>query len=147
MNETISTKYGLAPENIENRSLNPKDGKFFQEIYDFVRLRKTENNQKRNDKYNQKIDKRKKTLWSPLNLAEKVLLLAERLRKKDTPGTLHKSSTENMPYFYRNRIFTNYKRVKLENGTYLYWLEEDGEKVKGRFLRQELFVLKNQFVR
>ena len=29
MNETISTKYGLAPENIENRSLNPKGGKYF----------------------------------------------------------------------------------------------------------------------
>ena len=39
MNETISTKYGFTPENIENRSLNPKDGKYFQEIYDFVRLR------------------------------------------------------------------------------------------------------------
>ena len=40
MNETISTKYGLAPENIESRSLNPKEEKYFQEIYDFVRLRK-----------------------------------------------------------------------------------------------------------
>ena len=102
MNETISTKYRLAPENIENRSLNPKGGKYFQEIYDFVRLRKIENNQIRNDKYNQKIDKRKKTLRSPLNLTEKVLLLAERLRKKDAPGRLYKSSTENMSYFNRN---------------------------------------------
>ena len=147
MNETISTKYGFAPENIENRSLNPKDGKYFQEIYDFVRLRKIENSQIRNDKYNQKIDKRKKTLRSLLNLTEKVLLLAERLIRKDTPGRLYKSSTENMPYFNRNRIFTIYKRVKLENGAYLYWLEEDGQKVKRRFLRQELFALSNQFVR
>ena len=36
MNETISTKQELTPENIEKRSLNPKDGKYFQEIYDFV---------------------------------------------------------------------------------------------------------------
>ena len=49
MNETISAKYGLPPENIENRSLNLKDGKDFQEIYDLVRLRKIENNQIRND--------------------------------------------------------------------------------------------------
>ena len=35
----------------------------------------------RNDKYNQKIDKRKRTLRSPLNLDEKVLILAEGLRK------------------------------------------------------------------
>ena len=33
MNETISTKYQLVPETIEKRSLNPNDGKYFQEIY------------------------------------------------------------------------------------------------------------------
>ena len=45
MNETISTKYNLVPETIEKRSLNPNDGKYFQEMYGFVRLRKIENNQ------------------------------------------------------------------------------------------------------
>ena len=40
MNETISTKYGLAPETIEKRSLNPNDRKYFQEIYDFVEFKK-----------------------------------------------------------------------------------------------------------
>ena len=44
MNQAISTKYQLAPETIEKRSLNPNDGKYFQEIYDFVRLRKIEIN-------------------------------------------------------------------------------------------------------
>ena len=145
MNDTISTKYNLAPETIEKRSLNPNDGKYFQEIYDFVRLRKIENNQMRNDKYNQKIDRRKRTLRSPLNLNEKVLVLAERLKKKDAPGNLYKPSTENMPFFNRNRIFTIYKRAKLNNGTYLYWVEEDGKKINGRFLRQELFAINNQF--
>ena len=43
MNETVSTKYGLALENIEKRSLNLKDGNYFQKIYDFV---KTEENSK-----------------------------------------------------------------------------------------------------
>ena len=71
VNETISTKYNLAPETIEKKSLNPNDRKYFQEIYDFVRLRKIENNQMRNDKYNQKIDGRKRTLKSPLNLNKK----------------------------------------------------------------------------
>ena len=124
MNETISTKYNLAPETIEKRSLNPNDGKYFQEIYDFVRLRKIENNQMRNDKYDQKIDSRKRTLRSPLNLDEKVLLLAERLKKKDAPGNLYKALTENMPFFNRNRTFPIHKRAKLNNGTFLYWVEE-----------------------
>ena len=109
--ETISAKYQLAPETIEKRSLNPNDGKYFQEIYDFMRLRKIGNNQMRNDKYNQKIDKRKRKLRSPLNLDEKALILSERLKNKDAPGNLYKASTDNIPFFNRNRIFTIYKRA------------------------------------
>ena len=123
MNETISTKYNLPPETIEKRSLDPTNGKYFQEIYDFVRLRNIENSQMRNDKYDQKIDKRKRKLRSPLNLDQKVLVLAERLKKKDAPGNLYKASTDNMQFFNRNRIFTICKRVKLNNGTFLYWVE------------------------
>ena len=40
MNKTVSAKYGIAPENIEEKSLAPKDGKYFQEVYDFMRLKK-----------------------------------------------------------------------------------------------------------
>ena len=82
----------------------------------------------RNDKYNEKIDSRKRKLRSPLNLDEKVLVLAERLKKKDAPGNLYKASTDNMSFFNRDRIFTIYKRAKLNNDTYLYWAEEDGKK-------------------
>ena len=78
-------------------------------------------------------------------LDEKVLVLAERLKKKDAPGKIFKSTTDNIPYFNRKRIFTIYKRAKLNNGSYLYWIEEDGQKVKHRFLKQELFALNNQF--
>ena len=145
MNETISTKYELVPETIEKRSLNPNDGKYFQEIYDFMRLKKIGNNQTRNNGYNEKIDKRKRKLRSPLNLDEKVLVLVERLRKKDAPGNLYKASTDSIPFFNRERIFTFYKRVMLNNGTYLYWVEEKGKKIDGRFLRQELFALNRQF--
>ena len=145
MNETISTKYQLAPETIEKRSLNPNNSKYFQEIYDFMRIRKTENNQMRNDKYDQKNDRRKRTLRSLLNLDEKAFVLAERLKKKDAPGNLYKVSTDNMSFFNRDRIFTIYQRAKLNNGTYLYWVEEDGKKINGRFLKQELFAINKQF--
>ena len=144
MNETILTKYQLAPETIEKRSLNPSNSKYFQEIYDFMRIRETENNQMRNDKYDQKNDRRKRTLRCLLNLDEKVLVLAERLKKKDAPGNLYKVSTNNMSFFNRDRIFTIYQRAKL-NKTYLYWVEEDGKKINGRFLKQELFAINKQF--
>ena len=148
MNNVNSTKYELAPETIEKRSFDPNDGEYFQEICDFMRLKKIGNNRLRNEKYGEKLDKRKRKLRSPLNLEEKVLVLAERLKKKDVvPGNLYKASTENIPFFNRNRILTIYKRAKLENGIYLYWLEEKGRKIIGRFLRQEPFALNNQFLR
>ena len=97
----------------------------------------------RDDQYDQKIDRRKRTLKNPLNLDKKVLVLAERLKKKDAPGNLYKDSTENILFFNRNRILTIYKNAKLNNSTYLYWVEEDDKKINSRFSRQELFALNN----
>ena len=95
--------------------MDPYDGEYFQEIYDFMRLQKIGTNQLRNEKYNEKKDRRKRKLRAPLNLDEKVLVLAERLKKKDAPGILYKASTENIPFFNCDRIFTIYKKAKLEN--------------------------------
>ena len=81
MNETISTKYQLTPETIEKRSLNLNDCKYFEEIYDLMRFRKIETNQSRNDRYDEKIDGRRRKLINPLNIDEKALVLAERLKK------------------------------------------------------------------
>ena len=146
MNNTISTKYGMTPEAVEQKSL-AKDGEYFTEVYDFMRVRKIGTNQARNLKYDLKKDRRKKQLRSPLNLSEKVLILAERIKKKDAPGFLFKASTENRPFFNREHIFTIIKRNKLQDGSYLYWLAEEGRKVEGRFLREELFALNNQFLK
>ena len=33
----------------------------------------------------------------------------------------------------------------LNNGTYLYWVEEKRKKIDDRFLKQELFALNRQF--
>ena len=71
-----------------------------------------------------------------MNVGEKVLVLPERLKKKDAPGKLCK----------RNRIFTINKHVEVNSGAYYYRLEENGQKINGRFLREELFALNEQFV-
>ena len=64
-----------------------------------MRIKKIENNQMRNDKYDRKINRRNRTLRSPLNLDEKGLVLAERLKKKDAPGNLYKASTDNILFY------------------------------------------------
>ena len=58
---------------------------------------------------------------------------------------MYKSTTENEIFFNRDRTFIISETSKLNNKTYLYWLKENGRKIKNRFLREELFALKNQF--
>ena len=97
-------------------------------------------------KYDTKKDKRQKRLRNSLFLDEKVLVLAERLKKKDAPSKFYKASTDNIPFFNRDKVFAIYKRAKLNSGSYLYCLEDEkNSKIEGRFLRQELFALNKQF--
>ena len=147
MNETASTKYGVSPESIENKTINSsKDSEFNREMYDFLRVKKVVNNYYRNMKYETKKDRRQKRLRNPLFLDEKVLVLAERLKKKDARSKFYKASTDNIPFFNRDKVFTIYKRAKLNSGSYLYWIEdENNNRIEGRFLRQELFALNKQF--
>ena len=56
-----------------------------------------------------------KKLCSPLTVGEKVLVLAERLRKKDAPGNLYKSTTKNTPFFNRNEVFIVRKVVPTDD--------------------------------
>ena len=67
----------------------------------------------RSEKYTENLHLRqKRTLRSPLDIGEKFLVLAEGLRKKDAPGKLYKSTTENRPFFNRNTVFNINKRVR-----------------------------------
>ena len=147
MNETASTKYGVSPESVENKTIDSsKDSEFNCEMYEFLRVKKVDNSYRRNSKYEAKKVKRQKKIRNPLLLDEKVFVLAERLKKKDAPSKFYKASTDNIPYFNRDKIFTIYKRAKLSRGSYLYWLEDENHnKIEGRFLRQELFALNKQF--
>ena len=83
LNKTVTTKYGVSPENVENKTINSE---FDREMYDFLRFKKVDNNNFTNNKYNARKDRRQKKLRNPLYLDEKVLVLAERLKKKDAPS-------------------------------------------------------------
>ena len=144
MNKTNSEKYGLPPETIEKRTLSDD---VFREVYDFHRIVKVSKDADRYKRYELRQDKKfKRKLREPLLVGEKVLVLAERLKKKDAPGLLFKSTTENIPFFNRKETFI-VRRVLPLDGNFYYWLSKSGEDktVEKRFLRQELFALKNQF--
>ena len=78
----------------------------------------------------QKLIDIKKQLRDPLEIGEKVLVLHECLRKKDAAWRLYKKATENKSFFNRDRTFIISERSKLNNNTYLYWLKENGWKIK-----------------
>ena len=109
-----------------------------------VRVSKDAKRHKRNDiRFDKKI---RKKLCSLLTVEEKDLVLAERVRKKDAPGNLYKSTTENILFFNRDEIFI-VRNVFSKEDFFNYWISktDDGEIINKRFLRQELFALKNQF--
>ena len=65
MNKTVSAKYGIVPENIEVRIQKME---IFSRSLRFYETKKIQNNEMRVDKYSQRIDRRKKTFRSPLNI-------------------------------------------------------------------------------
>ena len=143
LNKTNSEKYGLTPENIERKTLA---NNVFKEVYDFCRLTKITKAANRYERYNEKIDQKERKLREPLKIDEKVLVLAERIKKKDAPGVLFKSTTENIPFFNKNEIFKVVKRT-LINNVYNYWIKkENNEIIINRFMREELFAIENNFV-
>ena len=82
-----------------------------------------------------------------LRIGEKVLVSAERLKKKDAQDNLYKSTTENISFFNREQVFMVKKIVKIFNKKKNYWIPKEGEDkvINKGFLRQELYALNDQF--
>ena len=99
------------PTKLKNRPQIQKRENFFQEFYDFNRLIKVKENRYWLEKFDPKVNRRKKHLRDPLEIDEKVIVLAELLRKKHVPGRLYKSTTENKTFFNRDRAICIKKSV------------------------------------
>ena len=108
MNKTKTEKYNIEPEKVEKTSLEDDT---FREKFDFYRLQKVSKNNNRIQRYSIKKDSRKRQLREPLNLGEKVLVLAERLKKKDAPGRFIKVRHKTKVFFNKGKIFIVKKRV------------------------------------
>ena len=135
LNNTKTAKYQIEPEEVEKKALSDD---VFREKYDFYRLRKVGTHANRLERYDIKKDIQKpKKLREPLEIGENVLVLAERLKKKDAPGS---------PYFNK-KIFIIKKRVKTISDNWYYWLSEENSDIvnKHRYISQELYALNQQW--
>ena len=144
MNKTKSTKYQIEPEYVERKSLEDDN---FREKFDFYRIGKVGKNNERTKRYSIKKDANKRKLRQPLMIGEKVLVLSERIKEKEAPGKLYKSTTQNKSFFNKDKIFIVKKRVKTISNDWYYWVaEEKSDKInKFRFVRPELYALDGQW--
>ena len=145
MNKTKSMKYQIEPEEVDRKSLKDDN---FREKFDFYRIEKVGKSNKRTKRYLIKKDLNKRKFREPLMIGEKVLILAERIKKKDTSGKLYKPTTQNKSFFNKDKIFIVKKRVKTKSNDWYYWVaEEKSDKInKFRFVRQELYALDRQWM-
>ena len=144
MNNLNSQNYGVPAKTVEKKSLIDEK---LRQVYDFHRMVRVSKDAKRYKRNDIRFDKKtRKKLGSPLMVGEKVLVLAKRLRKKDAPGSLYQSTTENISFFNIEEVFIMRKVLSTED-SYNYWVSKtsDGKIINKRFLWQELFALKNQF--
>ena len=74
----------------------------------------------------EKDKKIRRKLREPLKIGEKMLALAERLKKKEAPGNLYNSTTQNIYFFNHEQVLIVRKIVKISN-TYHYWILKEGE--------------------
>ena len=113
MNNVKSEKYKLTPNEIEKKSL---ENQRFRTELNFEHIKMSKKNSDRLDRYDRKFySRKKKKLCEELNVGEKVLILAERLKKKSVLGKLYKQSVQNISYFNRENVFiiTNKQKYKI----------------------------------
>ena len=120
MNNIRSQKYGYPPKGINENVIRSEK---FTGIYNFYRLLKVQKHAERYARADTKKDKLLcKQLREPLKVGEKVLALAERLKKTDAPKHFYKSSSENVSFFNCEQIFMVKKVVKTSKDKYFYWV-------------------------
>lgn len=145
MNNIQPQKYSYPPKAIKENAIRSKK---FWDIYDFYGLLKV---QKHAERYaNTDVKKGKllpRRLREPLKVGERVLVMAERLKKKEAPKHFYKSTTQKVSLFNREQIFVVRKVINTSKNNYLYWIskEYDDKIIDKCFLRQELFALNDQF--
>ena len=127
MNIQPSKKYGLASEEVERKAL-PSER--FRTAYNMYRLENVRKFNLRQDGYDKKkYDKKRKKLREDLYIGEKVYVLAERIKKKSTPGKFYKQSVQNIIYFNKDTVFTIRKKQTIDNIKY-YWVRSPLKRVK-----------------
>lgn len=148
LNNTKTSKYSSVPNKVEELTLSDEH---LNSLYNTLRVEKVQKDYGRKERADAEFNKRQsmRQRLRELNIGDKVLAKSGRLKKSDQPGVLNKSTTSKLQYFSKKQVFKVIgKRLhKNSGGTnfYYYWLEETetGKELPNKFIRKELFALKN----
>ena len=100
--------------------------------FDFYRLVKVKQHAKRYERADIKKDEvLRRKFGEPLKIGEKVLVLAEQIKKKDAPCNLFKSPTKNISFFNREQLPLVRKIIKISDINY-YWISKEGEDLNSK---------------
>ena len=100
LNDVKSVKFDSIPEEVERKSMADQEPR---EVYNFHKVEKFQKDLEcwvrsvtKSDGKNK--GKLKRLLRNQLQIGELILILAERLKKKDAPGKLYESIPQNRPF-------------------------------------------------
>ena len=112
MNSVPTVKYGVEPDKVEKKSL---ESEAYRDWFNTRRLHIVSKAHTRYERYEKsKYGRKKKKLIVPLEIAEDVLLLLSRIKKKSDPGKFYKSTVDNRPFFDKKTIFTIIKKSNID---------------------------------
>ena len=107
MNSLPTVKYGVEPNEVEEKSL---ESEAYREWYNIKRLSIVSKARARYERYERnKYQRKKKNLRVPLEIGEDALLLSSRTKKKSDPSKFYKSSADNKSFLIRRQFLPSLK--------------------------------------
>ena len=150
MNSTINEKYNVKLEKVQRLSIEDDN---LRKVYNQHRLKKIQKGYRRISKHETEILKKKKRHLRELFIGDLVFVEAGRIKKKDQPGVLTKSTTDLKPYYNTDIVYEIiYKKIHRKSGPFVHHfcrvkvVDDRKQKISNRLSRDELFALVNNTI-
>ena len=116
MKRLLHKIYRLSTNQIEKKSSSSKR---FRTLFNFHRIERTKKIHDRLYRFDKKkYGAKKQKLQENLDIGKKVLVLAERIRKKSAPGKFYKQFVQNIAYFNKEQTYVIRAKQKLDKIVY-----------------------------
>ena len=95
--------------------------------------------------YREKYANKKRNLQENLDIGQKILVLAERIKKKSAPGKFYKQTVQKISYFNKKEIFTIRNKILIK--TYRWVKNSKNNKyLLKRFQKHNFFAVVINFI-